>query len=240
MTEAAPTIVDMETWQRERDVLLLREKAHTREGDSIAAARRRLPMVEVAPVTLEGPDGPVPLADIFDGRNQLVVYKHMWHLGKPFEDQCPGCTAALWDFHNEAYLLERGINFAVFGEGPYAELAPYREFMGYGHRWFSNYGIEDPAVGGGGEIACYLRDGDRVFLTYSTTDRGNEAIMSSHKLLDLTAYGRQETWEQSPEGWPQRPTGQAWRRDGRPVPQWTRPGITAIDGSCGTGCCQPN
>lgn len=107
-------------------------------------------------------------------------------------------------------------------------MAPFREFMGYTHPWYSTYGIEDPAYAGGGAIACFLRRGDRFFLTYETTGRGVEAIMSSHKLLDMTAYGRQETWEDSPDGWPQEPTYTRWRRDGRPVPQWTRPGVRPV------------
>jgi predicted dithiol-disulfide oxidoreductase (DUF899 family) len=227
-TTPAPPVVDRETWLREREALLVHEKAHTREGDAIAAARRRLPMTEVAPISLVGAHGPTPLQDIFDGRDQLLVYKHMWHLGKPFEEQCEGCTATIWDFQNAAYLEERGISFAVFGEGPYEEMAPFREFMGYTHPWYSTYGVEDPAYAGGGVIACFLRRGDRFFLTYETTGRGVEAIMSSHRLLDMTAYGRQETWEDSPEGWPQEPTYTRWRRDGRPVPQWTRPGAGRV------------
>lgn len=223
--EGFPPVVDREIWLQERGELLAREKAHTREGDAIAAARRRLPMTEVAPVTLDGANGPTPLGDIFEGRDQLVVYKHMWHTGRPFEDQCEGCTASIWDFRNAVYLEERGVGFAVFSEGPYAELVPFREFMGYTHPWYSTYGIEDPAVAGGGTISCYLRRGDRIYLTYETTGRGVEAIMASHKLLDLTVYGRQERWEDSPAGWPQDPTYTRWRRDGRPVPQWTRPGV---------------
>ena len=224
----APAVVDRQTWLREREALLPREKAHTREGDAIAAARRRLPMTEVAPIALVGADGPTPLADIFQGRDQLVVYKHMWHPGKPFEDQCEGCTATIWDFHDSAYLEERGVSFAVFGEGPYAEMAPFREFMGYTHPWYSTDGVDDPAYAGGGVLACYLRRGDRFFLTYETTGRGVEAIMASHRLLDMTVHGRQEVWESSPEGWPQEPTYTRWRRAGRPVPQWTRPAATAV------------
>ncbi|GIE95578.1 DUF899 family protein [Paractinoplanes rishiriensis] len=231
-----PDIVDRAAWLRERDNLLVREKAHTREGDEIAAARRRLPMTEVAPVTLTGAGGPTPLADIFQGRDQLVVYKHMWHLGKPFEEQCEGCTATIWDFHDAAYLEARGISFAVLGEGPYDEMAPFREFMGYTHPWYSTYGVDDPAIAGGGVIACYLRRDDRFFLTYETTGRGVEAIMASHKLLDMTVFGRQETWEDSPEGWPQEPTYSKWRLDGRPVPQWTRPGVTKVGAEPGTHC----
>ena len=223
-----PEVVDRETWLAERSKLLAREKAHTREGDAIAAARRRLPMTEVGPVTVVGAKGATPLVDVFEGRDQLVVYKHMWHLGKPFEEQCEGCTASVWDFHDAAYLEARGITFAVLSEGPYEEIAPFRDFMGYAHPWYSTHGVEEEAVAGGGTIACYLRRGDRVFHTYEATDRGVEAIMASHKLLDLTVYGRQEAWEDSPDGWPQDPTYTSWRRDGRPVAQWTRPGATPV------------
>ncbi|WP_239127087.1 DUF899 family protein [Asanoa siamensis] len=89
---------------------------------------------------------------------------------------------------------------------------------------------------GGGVIACFLRQGDRFFLTYETTGRGVEAIMSSHKLLDLTVYGRQEVWEDSPAGWPQEPACSRWRRDGRPVPQWTRRGVTPVGAAPGPHC----
>jgi predicted dithiol-disulfide oxidoreductase (DUF899 family) len=222
---ASPPVVDRQAWLRERNELLIREKAHTREGDAIAAARRRLPMTEVAPVSLVGEHGPKRLLDIFSGRDQLVVFKHMWHLGKPFEDQCEGCTLNIWNFQDAAYLEARGITFAVFGEGPYEEMAPFREFMGYTHPWYSTYGIDNPAIAGGGSIACFLRRGDRVFLTYETTDRGTESSMTSLMLLDMTVYGRQETWETSPEGWPQDPTYSFWRTDGRPTAQWTRPGV---------------
>ena len=228
MTFPTPPAVDRPTWLREREQLLVREKAHTREGDAIAAARRRLPMTEVAPVPLVGAAGPTPLPELFRGRDQLVVYKHMWHVGKPFEDQCEGCTATIWDFQNAAYLEARGISFAVLGEGPYEEMAPYVDFMGYTHPWYSTYGVQDPAYAGGGVIACFLRRGDRFFLTYETTGRGVEAIMASHRLLDMTAYGRQEAWEDSPGGWPQEPTYTRWRAAGRPVPQWTRPGATPV------------
>ncbi|HEY7176102.1 MAG TPA: DUF899 family protein [Micromonosporaceae bacterium] len=228
-TPAAPPVVDRETWLGQRNELLVREKAHTRAQDALAAARRRLPMTEVAPTTLVGEHGPTSLIDIFAGRDQLVVFKHMWHLGKPIDQQCEGCTLNIWNFHDAAYLAARGIRFAVFSEGPYQELAPFRAFMGYTQPWYSTSGIDDPAIAGGGAIACYLRRDDRVFLTYETTDRGSEPMIPSLMLLDMTVYGRQETWEDSPDGWPQTsgPCGW-WRADGRPVAQWTRPDATPV------------
>ncbi len=121
---AAPPVVDRETWLGERTALLTREKAHTREGDAIAAARRRLPMTEVdAAAVLVGSDGPTPLLDVFEGRNQLVVYKHMWHLGKPIADQCEGCTLSIWNVQDTSYLEARDVSFAVFCQGPWDEVA---------------------------------------------------------------------------------------------------------------------
>jgi predicted dithiol-disulfide oxidoreductase (DUF899 family) len=199
---SSPRIVDRDSWLREREALLVREKAHTHEGDAIAAARRRLPMTEVAPITLEGADGPTPLTDIFEGRDQLIVHKHMFYPGEPTDRQCEGCTLFNWDFHDASYLNACGVTFAIFGEGPYEELARYREFLGHSHPWYSNHEVDDPAIGGGGVISCFLRQGDRVFLTYETTGRGVEAISPSLKYLDMTVYGRQETWEDSPAGWP--------------------------------------
>lgn len=236
---ATPPIVDRDTWLRQRAQLLVREKAHTREGDAIAAARRRLPMTEIAPTSLEGADGPTPLIDIFEGRDQLIVYQHMFYPGEPIDRQCEGCTLFTWGLQDATYLNTRGITFAVFGDGPYGELAQLRAFMGHTYAWYSNHGIDDPALssGGSGHLACYLRRGDRVFLTWETTDRGVEVMSSSLQLIDLTVYGRQEVWEDSPDGWPQGPTGAFWRTDsdgtltgwgqggervGRPAAQWSR------------------
>jgi predicted dithiol-disulfide oxidoreductase (DUF899 family) len=87
-----PAVVDRATWQAELDALLVREKAHTRQGDAIAAARRRLPMVEVDPaIELIGPRGPVTLLETFEGRRQLIAYFHAWWPGRPAA-QCEGCT----------------------------------------------------------------------------------------------------------------------------------------------------
>ena len=225
---ATPPIVDRETWLRERAALLVREKAHTREGSAIAAARRRLPMVEVdAGVSLIGPGGPTGLLDIFEGREQLLVCKHMWHAGQPFEDQCRGCTATVWNFQDATYLEGRDVTFAIWCQGPYEEFAPYRDFMGYRLPWYSVDGVDSPGISDGW-ITAYLRVGDRVFQTYETDGRGCEVMMPALQLLDMTVYGRQEEWEDSPAGWPQDPTQSWFRRDGRPIPQWTRPGVTPV------------
>jgi predicted dithiol-disulfide oxidoreductase (DUF899 family) len=236
-----PPVVDLATWQAARDELLVREKAHTREGDAIAAARRRLPMVEFdGTVQVVGPDGPVPFLDLFDGRDELVVYKHMWHDGAPHQGQCEGCTNAAWHLEDaNVYLNQRGVSFAVVTTGRWDEVAPFVEFMGYSQPWYSVRDVPPPAGGDMGYLTCYLRDGDRAFLTYSTTGRGNEAFSGSFALLDMTPYGRGEAWQDNPDGWPEGDNAcWYWRADAdgnatwgptsRPVPQWTRPGATPV------------
>ncbi|MEU4606585.1 DUF899 family protein [Kribbella sp. NPDC023972] len=227
-TPAAPQLTDRETWQQQLDELRLREKAHTREGDAIAAARRRLPMVEVDPTTqLVGADGPVPLLDAFEGRSQLFASYHMWHTGRPAADQCEGCTFFTGQVLELSYLHSRDVTFAVFCQGPFEESSRYRDFMGWQAPWYSVPAESLNSLVAGrafGMKACYLRQGDRVFETYWTTGRGCEAMAPSYGLLDMTVYGRQENWEDSPEGWPQgfRTDGDQFRLDGRPTSQWSR------------------
>jgi predicted dithiol-disulfide oxidoreductase (DUF899 family) len=224
----SPAIVDREAWQAMLDELLVREKALTREGDAIAAARRRLPMTEVdATTTVVGRDGPVPLLDVFEGRRQLVVYYHMWHDGQPAPQQCEGCSYFNGHVRELSYLHSRDVTYATFCEGPYAESARYHDFMGWEMPWYSAADSEDALVagrGGFGLICCYLREGDRVFETYWTTGRAAERFSNTYSLLDMTVYGRQEPWEDSPSGWPQDfgLDGDQFRYHGRPTAQWSR------------------
>jgi predicted dithiol-disulfide oxidoreductase (DUF899 family) len=222
-----PEIVDRAAWQAELDRVLAREKAHTREGDAIAAARRRLPMVEVDGSTpLVGEKGPVPLVEVFEGRRQLLVYLHMWHDGADAAGQCEGCTFFTGHALELSYLHSRDVTYATFCQGPYAESARYRDFMGWETPWYSARDSAEALLAGRGfgGYLCYLRDGDRVFETYWTTGRGTEAGATSYHLLDLTPYGRQETWEDSPAGWPQpyAVAGEQFRAEGRPTAQWAR------------------
>jgi predicted dithiol-disulfide oxidoreductase (DUF899 family) len=227
-------------FEAQLDALRAREKAHTREGDAIAAARRRLPMTEVdASLPLTGPDGTVSLLDAFEGRRQLIAYYFMWDAGHPAAEQCEGCTWVTAQVQELSYLHSRDITYAVFGQGPYAEGARYRDFMGWDVPWYSPLPSLDtllapPRQPGMMHIVCYLRDGDRVFETYWTTRRGVEAMDYSYALMDLTAYGRQESWEDSTAGWPQQRTNtrtadgapdwppvSRWP-GGRPIAQWSR------------------
>jgi predicted dithiol-disulfide oxidoreductase (DUF899 family) len=224
-----PAVVDRATFQVQLDSLRTREKAHTREGDAIAAARRRLPVVELDPdLTLIGPRGPVTLLDAFDGRRQLIAYYFMWQPGLSAAEQCEGCTWVTTQVAELSYIHSRDATYAVFCQGPYDESIRYHDFMGWTMPWYSAVdSLEHLLVGrhvGMMHIVCYVRDGDRVFETYWTTLRGVEAMDYSFALLDLTVYGRQETWEDSPSGWPQQwpVDSSVIRTDGRPTAQWSR------------------
>lgn len=225
----SPAVVDRSTFEAELGALRVREKAHTREGDAIAAARRRLPMVEVGPtITLIGQHGPVTLLDVFEGRRMLIAYYFMWHAGHPAPEQCEGCSLYTSQVRELSFIHSRDVTYATFCQGPYEESARYRNFMGWEMPWYSagKDALDALLVGrrvGMMHIVCYLRRGSNVFETYWTTRRGVEAMDNSYRLLDLTVYGRQEAWEDSPPGWPQRPQGEhPYRTDGRPIVQWPR------------------
>ncbi len=233
-----PAMVDRSTFQAELDALRVREKAHTREGDAIAAARRRLPMVEVDGATplLIGKRGAVTLLAAFEGRRMLIAYYFMWATGHPAPEQCEGCTWVTSQVRELSYIHSRDVTFAVFCQGPYEESARYRDFMGWEIPWYSaQASLNTLLVGrraGMMHIVCYLRQGANVFETYWTTIRGVEAMDNSYRLLDLTVYGRQEEWEDSPTGWPQQldrkddhhqhQHGPQFRTNGRPIAQWSR------------------
>ena len=185
-----------------------------------------------------GRAGAVPLLDAFEGRSQLFASYLMWHAGAPAAEQCEGCTKDTGQVLELAYLHSRDVTFAVFCEGPFDESNRYRAFMGWEMPWYSVPETSLDALIAGrhfGMKVCYLRDGDRVFETYWTTGRGGETMGSSYAMLDMTVYGRQESWEDSPEGWPRRYLGTASeqmrtdergravdRPDGRPISQWSR------------------
>jgi predicted dithiol-disulfide oxidoreductase (DUF899 family) len=239
----APKIVDRNTFQAELDALRLREKAHTREADAIAATRRRLPMVEVDPATpLIGKAGAVTLLDVFEGRRMLIAYYFMWHTGGPAPEQCGGCTLYTSQVRELSFIHSRDVTYATFCQGPYEESDRYRAFMGWEMPWYSapRDSLDTLLVGrrvGLMHIVCYLRQDANVFETYWTTRRGVEAMDNNYRLLDLTVYVRQERWEDSPAGWPQRPQGgHNYRIDGRPIAQWARLKAGYSD-DLGTGRC---
>ena len=210
---ALPPVVDRQTWQAALDDLRVREKAATRELDGIAAQRRRLPMVELPDYTLIGPAGPIRLVDVFDGRSQLIVYNHMWFDGA--EWQCGGCTGLTSQYVRLDVLANYDARFVVVTNGPIEEALAYRTKVGNKMDWYSSsestFGADvDAAPGQGFGVNVFLRDGDKVYRTWHTNGRGTEQLSHSFALIDLLPYGRQEEWQDSPEGWPKLPAYEGW------------------------------
>lgn len=212
-TWASPPVVDTETWRSALAELRQREKAATRELDAIAAQRRRLPMVTCDDYLLVGEDGPTRLVDIFRGKRQLITYHHMWFPGA--EWQCPGCTGFTSQFARLGFLDAYDARFVIVTPGPIEEALAYKRRVGNRMTWYSTaastFGADmDAPLGGGFQVNVFLRDGDAVYRTYNTQGRGTEQLGHMFGLLDLLPYGRQEEWQDSPEGWPQSPTYSLW------------------------------
>lgn len=206
---ALPPIVDADTWRRELDALRLREKAATRELDAVAAQRRRMPMVELPDYVLDGPQGPVRLVDVFGGRSQLIVYSHMWSDGKTW--QCPGCTGWTAQFTRLEFLDEYDARFVIVTQGPIDQALAYRDRVGNRMEWYSTSGSAFGAdmgapPDGGFAVNVFLRSGDTVYRTWHTDGRGTEQLGYIHGLVDVLPYGRQEQWQDVPDGWPQHGT----------------------------------
>ncbi|HEX7351379.1 DUF899 domain-containing protein [Brachybacterium sp.] len=210
---ALPPVTDLETWQHELAALRVREKAATRELDAIAAQRRQLPMVELPEYTLQGAEGPVRLVDLFDGASQLVVYHHMWHDGA--EWQCGGCTGYTSQFTRTDFLHKYDARFVIVTQGPIDQALAYKEKVGNRMDWYSTANSEfgadvDAPPGGGFALNVFLRDGETVYRTWHSNGRGTEQLSHTFPFVDVLPYGRQEEWQDSPEGWPQSPTYDKW------------------------------
>jgi predicted dithiol-disulfide oxidoreductase (DUF899 family) len=221
-TTAHPPIVSAAEWQGARDELLVKEKAMTRGLDALAAERRRLPMVRIdKDYVFEAPEGEVRLIDMFDGRRQLLLYHFMFAPGVDGwpDAGCPGCSFFTDQISDLSHLYTRGVSFVLVSRALLANILAYQARMGWTVPWFSSAGSDfnrDFGVTSDrGEtfgLSVFLRQGDDVFRSYFTAGRGSEALGSTWSFLDLTPFGRQETWEDSPAGWPQTPPYQWWRR----------------------------
>jgi predicted dithiol-disulfide oxidoreductase (DUF899 family) len=212
-SDVRPPIVDPDSWRRQLDELRRREKAATRELDAIAAQRRRLPMVALPDYTLQGEEGPVRLVDVFDGRSQLITYHHMWSPGT--EWQCGGCTGFTSQFTRLDFLTAYDARFVIVTQGPIEEALAYKEKVGNQMTWYStadsSFGTDvDAPPGGGFGVNVFLRDGDSVYRTWHTDGRGTEQLSHTFPLIDLLPWGRQEPWQESPDGWPQSQTYEGW------------------------------
>jgi predicted dithiol-disulfide oxidoreductase (DUF899 family) len=207
-----PDVVSPEAWQAARAELLVKEKAATRMLDALAAERRRLPMVAFdAHYELTGPDGPADLLGLFDGRRQLAIYHFML---QPGGEPCIGCSSLTDNLGHLEHLHARDTTFLLTSRAPIDEIEAVRRQMGWTVPWYSSAGSsfeDDCGLDGGFGLSVFVRDGDSVYRTYFTTNRGAEHLRFDFNLLDLTPLGRQEEWEDSPEGWPQTPAYSWWR-----------------------------
>lgn len=233
-----PPIASREEWLAERKALLAAEKELTRRMDTVNAKRRRLPMVRLdEDYVFQGPDGERRLADLFDGRRQLIVYHFMFD--PEWEKGCGGCTGLVNAIGDLSMLAQRDTAMVLVSRAPLPRLEAYREEMGWTLPWYSSHGgdfnydfhatlderVAPPEYNYRGKaeleqrtgepyfmsgeahgLSVFFRLGDEVFHTYSTYARGCEGLTDAYSLLDRTPYGRQEDFEDSPDGWPQKPT----------------------------------
>jgi predicted dithiol-disulfide oxidoreductase (DUF899 family) len=216
-----PPVVSPEEWKAAREQLLVKEKELTRARDALAAERRRHPWMAVEKdYRFEGPDGPATLLDLFDGRRQLVVYRAFYApdvttaagAGYP-ERACVGCSMVADQVAHPAHLQARDTTLVFVSRAPQADIQGLKERMGWEHiPWYTltDDFDSDFDVGEWHGTNAYIRDGDKVFRTYFIDARGDEAMGSTWSYLDVTALGRQEEWEDSPEGYPQTPPYGWW------------------------------
>jgi len=217
-----PPIVSPQEWQAAREALLVREKEHTRARDALAAERRRMPWMAVEKqYEFDGPNGRASLADLFDGRRQLVVYRAFYAPdvttyaagGSYPERACVGCSMVADQVAHPAHLNARDTTLVFVSRAPQADIQGLKERMGWeAIPWYTltddfdaDFGVDDWHG-----TNAFFRDGDRIFRTYFVDSRGDEAMGSTWSYLDITALGRQEEWEDSPEGYPQTPPYRWW------------------------------
>ena len=217
-----PDVVSSQKWEAAHQKLLVKEKEYLRAGDALAAERRRMPWMAVEKeYRFEGPDGPASLADLFEGRRQLIVYRAFYgpevttyaEGGSYPERACVGCSFGADQVPNLAHLNARDVTLAFASRAPQAEIQGLKERHGWEHiPWYeitddfdTDFGVDQWH----GHNA-FIRDGDRIFRTYWIHDRGDERMGTTWSYLDMTALGRQEEWEDSPQGYPQTPPYQWW------------------------------
>ncbi len=226
-----PLVVSPQEWQEAREKLLVKEKAHTRSRDALAAERRRMPwMLVEKKYEFDGPKGKATLLDLFEGRRQLIVYRAFFEpgvFGWP-DHACRGCSLGADQVSHLAHLNARDTTLAWASRAPQADVARLKERMGWEMPWYTIIDTFDKDFGvdewHGHNV--FFRDGDRVFRTYFINNRGDEAMGTVWSYLDITPLGRQETWEDSPEGYPQTPPYKWWNwhdtydKEHTPNPKW--------------------
>ena len=214
-----PPVVSPEEWAKAREAMLVKEKEHTRARDALAAERRRMPRMAVTEeYTFDGPNGPASLLDLFEGRRQLIIYRFFFDPdveGWP-DKGCYGCSLIADQVAHPAHLNQRDTTLAFVSRAPQDNIRRLKERMGW--ELISWYGLTDDFdkdfdVGELHGTNAFLRDDEgAVFRTYFIDERGDEAMGGTWDYLDITALGRQEEWEDSPEGYPQTPPYEWWKR----------------------------
>ncbi len=210
-----PPVVSPQEWDAAREKLLVKEKEITRARDALAAERRRMPRMAVdKEYSFEGPAGPASLLDLFEGRRQLIVYRFFYEPGVHGwpEHGCTGCSFGADQVAHLAHLNARDTTLAYVSRAPQENIQRYRERMGWMVPWYTitddfdlDFGVDEWHGNN-----AFIRDGDQIFRTYFINNRGDEHMGSTWSYLDITALGRQEEWEDSPEGYPQTPPYQWW------------------------------
>jgi predicted dithiol-disulfide oxidoreductase (DUF899 family) len=239
-----PPIVSSQEWQAARRDLLVKEKELTRARDALAAQRRRMPWLPVEQqYEFAGPSGKASLLDLFDGRRQLIVYRAFFEpgvFGWP-EHACRGCSMIADHVGNLAHLNARDTTLVFVSRAPQADIERLKERMGWGHiPWYTitdgfdaDFGVDEWHG-----TNAFLRDGDSVYRTYFVDNRGDEVLGDTWSYLDITALGRQEEWEDSPEGYPQTPPYTWWNwhdsyGDAPQVEEWSEQVSRGIDAMAG-------
>jgi predicted dithiol-disulfide oxidoreductase (DUF899 family) len=242
-----PPIVSAQEWDNAWQALLVKEKALTRARDQLAAERRRMPWLAVDKAyEFEGPKGRATLLDLFEGRRQLIVYRAFFEPGvEGWPDRgCRGCSMVADHVGHLAHLNARDTTLVFASRAPQADIARLKTQMGWDMPWYTmtdgfdaDFGVDEWHG-----TNAFVRDGDRVFRTYFVNNRGDEALGNTWSYLDMTALGRQEEWEDSPEGYPQTPPYMWWRwhdeyGDAEPAEGWSETvarGVAAFSGDDGT------
>jgi predicted dithiol-disulfide oxidoreductase (DUF899 family) len=219
-----PPVVSPEEWIAAREQLLVKEKEVMRSRDALAAERRRMPWMAVEKeYSFDGPNGEATLADLFDGRRQLIVYRAFYgpevttyaEGGSYPERACVGCSFVADQVAHPAHLSGRDTSLAFVSRAPQAEIQGLKERHGWDHiPWYAipdesdfdtDFGVRDWHG-----TNAFVREGDAIYRTYFVDARGDEQMGNTWNYLDITAFGRQEKWEDSPEGFPQTPPYGWW------------------------------
>jgi predicted dithiol-disulfide oxidoreductase (DUF899 family) len=226
-----PPVVSAQDWEAAHARLLVKEKEMTRARDALMAQRRQMPWLAVEKnYAFEGPQGKVSLLDLFAGRRQLILYRAFFEPGVHGwpEHACIGCSMVADQVSDLSHLHARDTTLAYISRAPQADIARLKKAMGWTLPWYTLTDSFDTDFGVNewhGHNA-FIRDGERIYRTYFINGRGDEAMGTVWSFLDMTALGRQEQWEKSPQGYPQSRPYKWWNwhdsyvQDATPDPKW--------------------